>query len=404
MLRAMYSGISGISGFQTKLDVIGNNIANVNTAGFKKGRTTFEDLVSQQMAGASTPTDNRGGTNPIQVGLGGTTATVDTVHTQGSLQNTGRDLDLGISGDGFFVVNDGLNSFYTRAGNFYLDQQGNLVNSNGYLVQGYGIVDDEVDEAGGIGPLNISSGATIPPVATTEADIRGNLNSGTEIGESRDVRFYVVDEIGREHLIEIEFTKSANNLWEYSISSDEFDIAGGSTGTLDFVSGNLTDDLTNITLQLNDPNIEDVAFEIDFSQMTQYERPSSAELYNINGNLDGTLESYSVSPKGEIFGVFSNGQVNILGQIALATFNNPGGLTKTGQNLYQLSSNSGVPRIGFPGEGGRGEMTGATLEMSNVDLSEEFTEMIVAQRGFQANTRIITTSDEILQELVNLKR
>ncbi|MDQ0253707.1 flagellar hook protein FlgE [Evansella vedderi] len=405
MLRAMYSGIGGMNNFQTKLDVIGNNISNVNTFGYKKGRTTFQDLVSQQLSGASTPTANRGGTNPTQIGLGSTMASIDTIHTQGALQMTGRALDMAITGDGFFIVNEGNQSYFSRAGNFYLDQQGNLVTSNGLFVQGYGAdANGNINEAAGIGNLSIAAGMNIPPQATTEAVINGNLNSALGNNESRLVQFNVVDEIGRSHLIQVNFTKTADNEWEYAITSDSANVAGGTTGTLEFTGGNLTDDNTLVTLEFGDANINDVTFNIDFSQMTQYERNSSAEIYSVNGNLDGTLEGYNISQTGEIIGVFSNGEVRLLGQLALATFNNPSGLSKSGGNLYQASNNSGMAQIGLAGAGGRGTLTGGSLEMSNVDLSEEFVEMIVAQRGFQANTRMITTSDEILQELVNLKR
>jgi flagellar hook protein FlgE len=260
----MYSGISGMKNFQTKLDVIGNNIANVNTYGFKKGRTTFKDLVSQQISGAAAPTNGRGGVNPQQVGLGSQLASIDTVHTQGSLQTTGRPLDLGISGDGFFEVSDGTNKYYTRAGNFYLDQSGDLVTSDGLFVQD---------------------------------------TAGTKIN--------------------------------IPVTAQSFSI--GSDGKVNYING-------------------------------------------------GVLNS---SPQ----------------VIRLAKFSNTGGLDKAGANNYLASTNSGAPTLGAPGDtNGLGVVQAGTLEMSNVDLSEEFTDMIVAQRGFQANTRIITTSDEILQELVNLKR
>jgi len=277
MLRSMYSGISGLRGFQTKLDVIGNNIANVNTFGFKKGRVTFKDMINQQVQGASSPQQNRGGTNPRQVGLGSQLGSIDTIHTPGSLQTTSRPLDLAVSGEGFFIVNDGQLSYYTRAGNFYLDQEGNLVNADGLYVQGYPAEDGEVD------------------------------------------------------------TDAA---------------------------------LTNL-------------------------RVTSRE--------DAEIESFDISQSGEITAIYTNGDIEVLGQIALATFNNPEGLSKAGDNLYLVSNNSGEADIRIAGETA-GAIIGGTLEMSNVDLAEEFTEMIVAQRGFQANTRIITTSDEILQELVNLKR
>ncbi len=270
MLRSMYSGISGMKNMQTKLDVIGNNIANVNTYGFKKGRTTFSDMVSQQLAGATSPGENRGGVNARQVGLGMQLASIDTIHTQGSLQNTNRALDLGISGDGYFIVEDGETQYYTRAGNFYLDSEGNVVNANGL----------------------------------------------------------------------------------YLLDTNE-----------------------------NRINFIDIA-----------------------GDLDN-IKSFSIGADGSINIIDNEGEViesDI--QVALAKFSNAEGLDKAGDNLYMVSTNSGAPEIFAPGDGGVGTLVAGTLEMSNVDLSDEFTEMIVAQRGFQANTRIITTSDEILQELVNLKR
>ncbi|RFU71292.1 flagellar basal body rod protein FlgG [Peribacillus saganii] len=262
MLRSMYSGISGMKNFQTKLDVIGNNIANVNTFGFKKGRVTFKDMVSQQISGATAAANGIGGTNPKQVSLGSQLNTIDTIHTQGSLQTTSRPLDLGISGDGFFVLTKGDDTIYTRSGNFYLDNEGNVVNGDGYYLQG------------------------------TE----GNINIPLE--------------------------------------SQSFSIGA-----------------------------------------------------------DGSIAVVGADP--------AEG-----GLIQISKFPNPDGLQKVGQNNFVETVNSGAPNEDniTPGVGGNGTIVSGALEMSNVDLSEEFTEMIVAQRGFQSNTRIITTSDEILQELVNLKR
>lgn len=264
MLRSMYSGISGLKNFQTKLDVIGNNVANVNTFGFKKGRTTFSDQISQTIAGATAANGGKGGTNAKQVGLGASLASIDTVATQGSMQNTGRQLDLAISGNGYFIVNDGTSQFYTRAGNFYIDQVGDIVNSDGLYLGTAG------------------SKITIDP------------------------------------------------------TSQSFSI--GTNGTVSIV------------------------------------------------DASGALQDAPGSP------------------IQLAVFANPEGLTKVGSNRFQESSNSGAATPQAPEENGAGSIKSGFLEMSNVDLSEEFTEMIVAQRAFQSNTKIITTSDEILQELVNLKR
>lgn len=266
--------------FQTKLDVIGNNIANVNTFGFKKGRATFKDALNQTISNASESGLTTGGKNAVQVGLGSALATVDTVHTNSNLQTTGRTLDLGIEGDGYFILGEeGSESFqYTRSGNFYIDQDGYLVNADGLYV----------------------------------------LSSATVVGDT--------------------VAKNTN------------------------------------AIQVYDPTA-------------------------------GNISSFSIDSNGKINVIDSTGApVANSPQIALATFSNSSGLEKVGNNTYQKSNNSGEPDIGVVGNAGKGSIASGFLEMSNVDLSEEFTEMIVAQRGFQANTRIITTSDEILQELVNLKR
>lgn len=417
MLRSMYSGIGGMRNFQTKLDVIGNNISNVNTFGFKKGRTTFKDLVSQQLAGASNPTENRGGTNPRQIGLGGTLATVDTIHTQGSLQTTGRALDLGVSGDGLFIVNDGNLSYYTRAGNFYLDREGTLVTADGLKVQGFkaNANGDGIDP-NNFGDLKVEAGTFIPPQATNQVTFKGNLNADFEQGEPFTVQFKITDSLGKNHNMRVLFAKLGENEWDYEFQRQviqdgvvewEEDIYNGQLTFNQNGSINL-ENLANAEefLTFQPDGAEEMNIPINqamFQSLTQFYGSNTADADKINGNIDGFLESFNISQTGEINGVYTNGEVRILGQIALATFNNTGGLSKSGDNLYQVSNNSGLPNVGFAGQG-RGVISGSSLEMSNVDLSEEFTEMIVAQRGFQANTRIITTSDEILQELVNLKR
>lgn len=265
MLRSMYSGIAGMKNFQQKLDVISNNIANVNTQGFKKGRPTFQDMMSQQTGAAVGAEGGRGGVNAKQIGLGSELGSIDTVDTQGSLQNTGRELDLAISGSGYFKLENpqGGDNLYTRAGNFYLDNGGNVVNADGhYLLDG-----------------------------------------------------------GNERI-----------------------------------------------------------------------------------NIDENAQSFSIDAAGNVNVVAQDGTINSDSQIGLSTFNNPGGLDKVGGNVYSASLNSGDAVDVLPGQGGAGEVVAGALEMSNVDLSEEFTEMITAQRGFQANTRGITTADEVLQELLNIKR
>lgn len=337
MLRSMYSGISGLRNFQTKLDVIGNNIANVNTYGFKKGRTIFKDLISQTVAGASGATPTRGGVNPKQIGLGSQISAIDTLHTSGSTQFTGNTLDLAISGDGFFQVADGLfgqitardngsvilpdhynDILFSRAGNFYMDSDGYLVNADGKYLVGY-------------------SGEIIESV-------NANDNTYNYIYlEQKDVASLNVD------------PRNPNN-----------QVFINDNGT-----SNTNDDY--------------------FATYRPIRIPTDAQSMNIG--QDGTITF-----------VDAGGTLRWAGQIIMAKFPNTGGLAKSGGNYFSETSNSGNPVYGTATTTGLGSINSGFLEMSNVDLAEEFTEMIVAQRGFQANTRIITTSDEILQELVNLKR
>ena len=407
MLRSMYSGISGMKNFQTKLDVIGNNIANVNTYGYKKGRVTFQDLMNQTVSGASRATANRGGQNAKQVGLGSSLSSIDTIQTQGSLQTTGRSLDVAISGDGYFVVRQGNNEMFTRAGNFYLDSNGNLVTGQGNLVQGYPVnAAGEINKSGAE-DIKIDTNTTMAPQATTEATYNGNLKSSAPNGTEVELETKVKDSLGKDISLRLLMTKTAQNTWGVTISSltNNVTLSQGQTTSLTFdEQGKMTSQMPfPITLDNQTGGTQTQTIDLDFSKITQFDSSSSANVDTVDGNSEGYLESFNIGSSGEVNGVFSNGEVRVLSQLALATFSNPGGLTKAGNNLFQASNNSGLPNQGVAGDG-RGSLQSGSLEMSNVDLSEEFTEMITAQRGFQANTRIITTSDEILQELVNLKR
>lgn len=412
MLRSMYSGIGGMKNFQTKLDVIGNNIANVNTYGFKKGRVTFKDIASQTMSGASSAQNNRGGTNAKQIGLGSAVASIDTIMTNSSLQTTGRLLDLGIDGDGFFVVKNGEQQYFSRAGNFDIDSVGNLVNSDGLKVQGYAM-DPTTGKPNTSKLINLSidKNATILPQATTYAKYAGNLDSNAANGTTYSMDMSVRNSLGNEIPVTVVFTKTNATDWNvdlnttaagYSVTDAAplFTVRFDATGKAVPVgnAGNYT-----ITSPAPASNITLNNAALDFSGLTQTAAASSVSVKDKDGSTGGSLTSFTFGQSGEITGVFSNGQVKTLGQIALATFSNPGGLLKTGGNTFQESNNSGIPNVSTPGNS-RGVVQAGTLEMSNVDLSEEFTDMIVAQRGFQANSRIITTSDQILEELVNLKR
>ncbi|MFB5281449.1 flagellar basal-body rod protein FlgF [Peribacillus sp. Hz7] len=417
MLRSMYSGISGLKNMQTKLDVIGNNVANVNTYGFKKSRVTFSDTMNQTISGASAATANKGGTNAKQVGLGSTIATIDTIHTQSSLQNTNRDLDVAISGDGYFVVKSGDAEFYTRAGNFYLDDNGTLVNSDGLKVQAYK-VDEEGNVSNEYGDVAVNVNALLPATATNEINFTENLSSDSVDGSVFTQQIKVVDEKGIPHATTVYFKKTSSNNWDIFINQNPDDpkVTANKVHSIAFdTNGKITDatktkDLTEISTGREDDTsttaVDEskltIKLKLDFSELTQNKGTTTA-LVQPNGYTEGKLESFNFGSSGEINGVYSNGLVKTLGQLAIAKFSNSSGLTKAAGNTFQESINSGTADIGVAGNG-RGTLRSGSLEMSNVDLSEEFTEMIVAQRAFQSNTRIITTSDEILQELVNLKR
>ena len=415
MMRSMFSGVTGLRNHQVKMDVIGNNIANVNTVGFKKSRVIFQDTLSQTMQGASSPQGNRGGTNPMQVGLGMQIASIDTIHSPSSAEYTGNMTDMSIEGEGYFILGDGAQTYFTRAGNFGFDANGNLINTaSGLKVMGW--QDAEKHEVpqdkspGSITSIEIRKGMMIPASATSEVKFAKNLNAETAANESYTLPFKVYDSLGSGHTLNIKFTKTATaNEWSYEITSADSALTGlqNNTGTLNFdVNGKYippANAQNPLTITLNNV-AADISIDIDFSGMTQYAKETTADLSYQNGYPAGTLTDITTDASGVITGIFDNGYSKQLAQVAIANFDNPGGLIKAGQNMYNISNNSGEPQIGESGTGGRGAISPGYLEMSNVDLSEEFTQMIITQRGFQANSRIITTSDEMLQELVNLKR
>lgn len=407
MLRSLFAGVSGLRSHQVRMDVIGNNIANVNTVGFKAGRVNFAEMLSQTIRGAQAPSEARGGMNPVQVGLGVQVGSVDTLFTQGNLQYTGVLTDLAIQGDGFLVVGDGLRRFYTRDGALVLDSRGGLVHaSTGLRLMGWQANEaGEVDTSGELVPLRIPVGAEIPPKATENVIFGGNLDAATDVDGTWTTTITVYDSLGNAIELRLVFTKTDANRWDWQLFYGDEEVASGS---LEFdETGRLTSpaEPEEVTVDLPDElGSADLELKLDFSQLTQYAAPSTATLRSQDGYPRGSLESFAIDGNGVITGLYSNGRTQVVGQVALALFTNPGGLLKAGNNLYAESANSGPPAIGAAGTGGRGTLVAGALEMSNVDLAQEFTNMITAQRGFQANARVITTSDELLQELISLRR
>jgi len=409
MLRSLFTGISGLTNHQTRLDVIGNNIANVNTTGFKAGRVNFSDMMSQTLSGAgpSQGSGGRGGTNPKQVGLGANLATIDNIHTQGALQSTGNMTDLAIQGDGFFILNDGTQNRYSRDGSFGLDEDGNLVEpSTGLKVQGWTAVNGVLDTTQPIGDLQIPIAAEMTALATSTATMIGNLDSRLAVGSTYSNTFLVYDSLGDSHSVMITYTKTAVNTWDWQASGTGI-VLGPLTnqGQLTFnADGSLNTQSGTLSINTTNGSTTPLVVTPDFSSITQLADDNTVNLFGQDGYAPGTLVSFNISSSGVINGVFDNGIIQTLGQIALARFTNNGGLMKEGDNMWVESANSGVAQIGTANSGARGGIQAGSLEMSNVNLAQEFSDMIITQRGFQANSRVITTSDEILQELINLKR
>ena len=524
MMRSLYSGISGLTVHQTKMDVIGNNIANVNTTAFKSSRVTFTDVFSQKLSGASAGNEEVGGTNSKQIGLGSTVGSIDILMGEGAAQRTDNELDLKIEGDGFFIVNDGNGYKFTRDGSFKIDVNGYLVTSNGYYVCGW-----TADKDGNIAKTPVEKLAmvanetySVPASKTTKINFAKNLNIDDGSTEATGVTQLstIFDSLGNEYTVKQNFyyidsqaavdkyndnhdvkltvdgypTGLPTGVKTYDITMANVNKGAGATGDVTYpfwvslgisdvtnaegervyasdayvtqsgltkadvadetgevplatllsklsdagntadgfpavfkfdASGNLDKNvgagITGIKLNFGkgtEPPIRgivssvgtgDVAdaslnvITLSLNDLTQYNSSTTASS-TYDGNKPGTMSSYSIGSDGIISAKYSNGQTKILGQISLATFSNSAGLEKVGGNLYQSTLNSGD----FDGIGvdptSVGSLNAGTLEMSNVDLSTEFTEMITTQRGFQANSRIITTSDTLLEELVNLKR
>lgn len=500
MIRSMSTAVTGLRGHQQKLDVIGNNIANVNTIGFKMSQARFEDLLSQTIQGATGP-DQRGGINPSQIGLGMRISSITDIHSQGAITTTDRDTDLAIEGAGYFVVGDGTGAeYYTRAGSFGLDSNGNLVNDNGLFVLG----------GEGLDPINIPLGDEMIARATTNMRFAGNLDSrqnptysfslgnptagdfditvdingndetfnfnydasaqdivdgleveeingvtiesvsvtglGTQANpfiitinetddENAEVRitemddtnltngeitwnpaghiyeYYAYDSQGNRYTIDYNFTKSGVNQWDYSVNVFGEDgtvipIDGGETGTLVFdTAGALDEDETNIEpLEFSPAGVDPLVIDLNFDNVSQLSGSNNLVVREQDGYGAGELAGFYIDRTGVVVGTYTNGLIDNLGQIQTATFSNPEGLAKIGGNLFQETQNSGDAVVGNPGAAGRGLITASALEMSNTDLSFEFTELITTSRAFQANTRVVTTSDEVLVEVVNMKR
>jgi flagellar hook protein FlgE len=399
MLRSLFSGISGLRAHQEMMDVTGNNIANVNTAGYKSSQTVFQDTLNQMLKAPASPQGKvQGGTNPAQVGLGVQLAGISTNFTQGSAQATGRSTDLMITGDGFFTVKSGDESLYTRSGSFSFDADGSLVTNEGARVQGWQAAANGTI-ASNTTPTDLALPITtlLAPVKTTSVTFAGNLPSDAAEGTVITPSLTVYDGSGNASELKLTLTKGAtSDTWAVQASDGTTDFDGGD---VTFAADGTTPDPATLTF----PSAAgDIA--VNLAGLTNYAGTTTVAPQSQDGSAMGSLQGFSITKDGKLVGSFTNGLKKPLGQIALASFNNTQGLEKAGGSTFRTTVNSGIAQLGTPGGGGRGDIQGGTLEMSNVDLATEFTNLIIAQRGFQANSKVISTSDDLLNDLVNLKR
>ncbi|MGE0002335.1 MAG: flagellar hook protein FlgE [Fimbriimonadaceae bacterium] len=413
----MLAGVASIRAQQTRMNAIGNNLANVNTTAFKSSRVTFQDMLAQTVRGATAPNTNLGGLNPIQIGLGVLTAGTDTNNEQGSLNGTSRVTDLAIQGNGFFLVSNGGRVAYTRDGSFDLDARGDLVHrATGERVLGWtaDAATGSIDVNAPIGPastIRVPMGQRTAVQATTTVNWTGNLDSRVfadpGVQETQAV-VRVYDSLGSSHDITITYTESATpNQWDWTVSGSNGTIAvGGGSITFDPNTGSVIGGgLGTITVQPpGSTGISPFDIDLNFDALSQLSTEMQIQASSQNGFAPGSLTSFTISADGVITGLFTNGLTRPIGQISMAIFPNPSGMERMGANLWRDTNNSGVPVYGQPRANGRGSINSGFLEQSNVDIGNEFTELIVTQRGFQSNTRVVTTVDEMLQDLINMKR
>jgi flagellar hook protein FlgE len=428
--RSLLAAVSGISANQTYLDNIANNIANVDTVGFKSQSTDFTDLLTEQISGATAPAGVTvgGGVNPLAVGSGVRVGAISTNLTQGSLEQTNQPTDLAIEGSGYLMALQQGQQYFTRAGHLLLDANGNLVTPTGGLIQGWeangsGVIDTNAPTTA----VSIPAGQVIAATATTDITMGGNLpawsGSGTATPQTTTINAY--DSLGDTVPVTFTFTPVSGTAGAWTINGSvpgatsklwttpptlQFDTSTGQLQSINGTSVSTTGPtdlpVTNMPSNYTFPTGD--TWNIVFPEpgtsgaVTQFAGQDTAAAVNQDGSAGGSLQSFSIGGNGVITGSFSNGQTLSLGQIALADFANPGGLADVGNTLFQATANSGQPLVGTPNSGGRGSLVGGSLEMSNVNLARQLTDLIVAQEAYQANTKTITTDATVLQSLVNL--
>ncbi|RMG48358.1 MAG: flagellar hook protein FlgE [Acidobacteria bacterium] len=433
---ALFIGLTGLKTHSTALSTIGHNLANVNTVGFKASRTSFSDVFAS--GGISV---NRAGAS-LQTGLGSNLSAVQQLFTQGSLQTTEVSTDVAIQGRGFFVLGDAQGGQgFTRAGNFSFDAEGYLVSQSGLRVLGFTSKDasGKIIPSGSLNPIQIPAGMVSPPKVTSriradinldaEAQVDTTATGGTQTAEVFATSIEIYDSLGGDHQLSLVFTpvdtdgdgKLDQWNWSARLPREELAVATNpgdpdyyeiGSGTMKFDSAGQLINPADITLSTpafaNGASAQEITWVIldpdGEPVLTSYVGSSSVDNVYQDGYATGRIQNLIIDGEGVISGVFSNGQAIELAQLAIATFNNPGGLFRTGDNVYVESPGSGPPAIGTPGSGARGAVVSKALELSNVDMTEQFTNMILAERGYQANARTVTTADRVIQEALTIKR
>lgn len=442
MMRALYSGVAGLRTHQTRMDVIGNNIANVNTVGFKSETVTFSDVLYQttQHASGANQETGAGGTNAKQIGLGSSVNSISTKITEtGGYQTTNNPFDLMINGDQFFIVNNNGMNYFTKAGNFKVDTLGTLVTTQGYAVMGW-LADQEGNiQVDNVTRINLYAPEyqQAEPMASTDVSISGNINKEDEsfssVDGTRAVNVSFFDNLGYKYQLTIQLAQNDDSEFGYTLTSSALTCNGnpidgltdaniqsilGTGAAIEFneADGTVANPADGkITLNIAGLGIAALPEDITLDVSTITCRGTETKLESSRGDVTdgnsgagrtvGTMSEVSIAKDGKISASYDNGEQRIIAQIAVASFVNPSGLEKVGDNLFEATLNSGeFDGIGEDITADGGYFATGVLEMSNVDLAAEFTDMITTQRGYQANSRIITVSDTLLEELINLKR
>lgn len=410
MGTAFNTALSALTADSTAIDVVGNNLANLNTTGFKASAVDFSDLMAQQLGTSS---------NNGQLGMGVGQISAVQNFAQGSVNNTNGALDAAIQGNGFFVVKDSNNNqLYTRDGSFQLDANGNLLTGTGQNVQGWAATNGVVNTNGAAGNINLPLGSVIAPTPTANMSMGVNLNSGTAVNGTFSAPIQVYDSLGAAHTLSATFTETAPGAWSFAVTIPQADLTSGgsnsvATGTLAFdSSGNLTDPAATAPVAIAITGLADGAADLNINwnlynsqgvpQITQFAQSSALSNPTQDGNAAGQVSQVSIQNNGLIVANYTNGKQVTVGQLALASITNPTSLVQVGNNNLQASATTAQAAIGAAGTGGLGTIQGGALESSNTDMAGEFTHLLTYERSYQAASRVITTDDTLLQETVNL--